>query len=104
LRKFSPSDHKFPVKNQVEDAKKKKKKKKKKKTKPVNKKEFQSRSQEKNIRNVPETEKKLVYRQKNKSYVEDSINFDVNMKKLVKCKSSKSQTRKRQVLLRTSSI
>jgi hypothetical protein len=26
------------------------------------------------------------------------------MKKLVKCKSSKSQTRKRQVLLRTSSI
>jgi hypothetical protein len=34
--------------------------------------------------------------------MEDRMKAEVNMKKLVKCKPSKSQTRKRQVLLRVS--
>jgi hypothetical protein len=34
----------------------------------VNKKEIQSRSQEKYVRNVPGTERKLVYRERNKSW------------------------------------
>jgi hypothetical protein len=50
-------------KNLVEDAKKKKK--------PVNRKGFQSRSWEKNIRNVHRTARKLVYTQKNKPHMED---------------------------------
>jgi hypothetical protein len=45
----------FPVKSLVEEAKKKNKK-------PVNKKGFESRSQEENIRNMLETESKLVYK------------------------------------------
>jgi hypothetical protein len=52
----------YPYKNLVEDVKKKK---------PVNKMGFQSRSWEKNIRNVHRTERKLVYRQKNKPHMED---------------------------------
>jgi hypothetical protein len=55
-----------PYKNLLEDVKKKKKK------EPANKKGFQSRSQEKNVRNVPGTERILMYRQKNKSYVVDT--------------------------------
>lgn len=35
----------------------------------VNKREIQSKSQAKYVRNMPGTERKLVYRQKNKSYM-----------------------------------
>jgi hypothetical protein len=64
---------------------------------------FQRRSQEKYVRNVPGTEMKIVYTQKNKSHIVDRTNAGVNVKKLVKCKPSKSQTWKRQVLLRINS-
>jgi hypothetical protein len=108
---FSPSDGNIssfrgvlitssPYKHLEEGAKKKKKKKKK---GAVNEKGSQSRSQEKNVRNVTGTERKLVCGQKNKSCVEDRTTAEINMKKLVKCKASKSQTRKRQVLGRISS-
>jgi hypothetical protein len=40
------------------------------------------------------TERKLVYRQKNKSYMKDRTKAEVNMKKLEKCKPSKSEPRK----------
>jgi hypothetical protein len=49
---------------------------------------------------MPGTERKKGYRQKSKSYMEDRTKAEVNMKKLVKSKPSKSQTRKRQVLVR----
>jgi hypothetical protein len=61
LCRFSKLITSYSYKNLVEDAKKK----------PVNKKGFQSRSQEKNVRNVLRTETKLVYRQKNKPHMED---------------------------------
>lgn len=61
----------------------------------ANKKEFQSRFQKKTVKNVSGTERKLVYRHKNKSRVDDRTKAE-----LVKCKISKSQTRKRQILLR----
>jgi hypothetical protein len=83
-----------PYSSLVEDAKKKK---------PVNKEGFQSRSQEKNVRNVLGTERKVVYRQKNKSYMKDGTKAEVSMKKLVKWKPSTLQTQKREVLLRISS-
>lgn len=51
-----------PYKDLLEDLKKKEKD-------PENKKTFQSRSQGKNVRNVPGTERILMYIQKNKSYV-----------------------------------
>jgi hypothetical protein len=51
-----------PYKNLVENAKKKK---------LENKKEFQSRSQVKDIRNVRRTERKLVFRQRNKPCMEN---------------------------------
>jgi hypothetical protein len=57
-----------------------------------NKRKYQSRSREKYIRNVPETEKKLVYTQKNKSHINDRTNAGANVKKLVKCNPSKSET------------
>jgi hypothetical protein len=50
-----------PYKNLLEDLKKKKKKKKK---NHANRKRFQGRSQEKNVRNAPGTERILMYRQK----------------------------------------
>jgi hypothetical protein len=57
----------------------------------VNKKEFQSRSQEKNAKNMPGSNSKeiLVYRQKNKPYTEDRTKAEVNVRKIVKCKHSK---------------
>lgn len=48
----------------------------------VNKREIQSKSQAKYVSNMSGTERKLVYRQKNKSYMEDKKKADVNMKKL----------------------
>jgi hypothetical protein len=52
---------------------------------------------------MPGTERKLVYRQKNKPYMEDRTKAEVQMKKLVKCKPSRLQTGKRHVQLRISS-
>jgi hypothetical protein len=45
----------------------------------VNKRKFRSRSQEKHVRNVPGTERMLVYREKNKSYMEDRTKAEVNI-------------------------